>query len=287
MNLPATPNQDNTRQDNTPQDNSDGLAASVPDSWRVLRQLTDARIALGRAGGSLPSKPQLEFQRAHAQARDAVQHRLNVESVKKAIERLHLPVFCVDSAAADRRTYLQRPDLGRRLNANSKTFLAQQYGRNQQSPDLAIVVADGLSALAIETNAARFLAALLPRLHDQGISLAPIVLVQQGRVAIADEIGELLGARMVAILIGERPGLSSPDSMGIYLSWQPKVGLQDSARNCLSNIRPQGMSDAVAVEKFIYLLTEGLRRKLTGVALKDETATNQVRGHEPGRRFIL
>ncbi len=279
----GTPLQNN--QDN--QDNQDELAATVADSWRVLRQLTNARIALGRAGGSLPSKPQLEFQRAHAQARDAVHHPLNVEFVKSAIERLNLPVFCVDSAAANRRTYLQRPDLGRRLNADSRNLLAQQGGRNQEPPDLAIVVADGLSALAIETNAPRFLAALLPRLNAQGISHAPIVLVEQGRVAIADEIGELLGARMVAILIGERPGLSSPDSMGIYLSWQPKVGLQDSARNCLSNIRPQGMSDAVAVEKFMYLLTEARRRKLTGVALKDKTASNQVRGEEPGRRFIL
>jgi ethanolamine ammonia-lyase small subunit len=255
------------------------------DGWQVLRQLTDARIALGRAGGSLPSKPQLEFQRAHAQARDAVHHPLNVESVKRAIERLHSPVFCVDSAAADRRTYLQRPDLGRRLNVGSRDLLVRQSGRGQAPPDLALVVADGLSALAIETNAARFLAVLLPRLNDQGIRLAPIVLVQQGRVAIADEIGELLGARMVAILIGERPGLSSPDSMGIYLSWQPMIGLQDSARNCLSNIRPLGMSDAVAVEKFMYLLTEALRRKLTGVALKDKTTSNQIHAAEPGRRL--
>ena len=148
-------------------------------------------------------------------------------------------------------------------------------------------MADGLSALAIESHAARFLSVLLPKLNQREIKLAPIVVVQQGRVAIGDEIGERFGARMVAILIGERPGLSSPDSMGIYLSWQPKVGLQDSARNCLSNIRTQGMSDAEAVEKFMFLLTEGLRRGLTGVALKDETAASAISNPAQSRRFIL
>lgn len=264
-----------------------GFVTSTPDAWQALRQLTSARIALGRAGSSLPSKPQLEFQRDHALARDAVHHPLNVESVKNAIEALNLPVVRLHSAAADRRTYLQRPDLGRRLNSDSRNRLALQIHRNEEPADLAIVVADGLSALAIETNAARFLAVLLPSLKERGIRLAPVTLVQQGRVAIGDEIGEVLGARMVAILIGERPGLSSPDSMGIYLSWEPKVGLQDSARNCLSNIRPQGMSDPVAVEKFMFLTHEALRRKLTGVALKDETDMHRVEEHERAGRFVL
>lgn len=275
MSEPVTPQRDHT------------LEAVAPDPWQVLRQLTDARIALGRAGTSLPSKPQLEFQRAHAQARDAVHHPLDAEAVRTALELLRLPVLAAHSAARDRRTYLQRPDLGRRLDEESRKLLTRQREHLPEPPDLAIVVADGLSALAIETNAARLLAALLPRLKSQGLSLAPIVLVQQGRVAIADEIGELLGARTVAILIGERPGLSSPDSMGIYLSWQPKVGLQDSARNCLSNIRPQGMSDDLAVEKFMFLLTEALRRQLTGVALKDETTAHQIQGGQSQRRFIL
>lgn len=280
--------------------------SSIQDNWRVLRGLTDARIALGRAGSSLPTKPQLEFQLAHARARDAVHQPLAVESVKGEIERIGLNVICLRSAAADRRVFLQRPDLGRRLSSDSRTSLIQTWSdqtladrtladrtladpvpSKPESPDLAIVVADGLSALAIETNAARFLGALLPSLNDQRIKLAPIVIVEQGRVAIGDEIGELLGARMVAILIGERPGLSSPDSMGIYLSWQPKVGLLDSARNCLSNIRPQGMDDRVALEKFMFLLTEGRRRKLTGVLLKDKTAISQLAGPEQARRFIL
>lgn len=270
-----------------PRDIANEPETSVQDKWQVLRQLTAARIAQGRAGISLPSKPQLEFQRDHALARDAVHHPLDVESVRSAIEHLNLPVVCLHSAATDRRTYLQRPDLGRRLSAGSRGVLEEQSGRQARPADLVIVVADGLSAQAIESNATRFLRLLLPRLNGLGIRLAPIVLVQQGRVAIGDEIGELLGAQMVAILIGERPGLSSPDSMGIYLSWQPKVGLQDSARNCLSNIRPQGMSDGMAVEKFMFLLTEARRRGLTGVALKDETATDRVAEQDPGRRFIL
>ncbi len=267
------------------------LETSVPDRWQVLRQLTDARIALGRAGSSLPTQAQLEFQLAHARARDAVHHAIDVEATSAAIARLNLEVCCLHSAAANRRTYLQRPDLGRVLSADSRRKLIEGLANRELVPelvpDLVLVVADGLSALAIETNAARFLAALLPELNKNGIKLAPIVLVQQGRVAIGDEIGELLGAKVVAILIGERPGLSSPDSMGIYLSWQPKVGLQDSARNCLSNIRPQGMSDRVAVEKFMFLLTEAMRRHLTGVGLKDETAMSRLERTGQERRFIL
>ena len=268
-----------------------GLTTSVQDQWRALRDFTDARIALGRAGTSLPTEPQLEFQLAHARARDAVHHVLDLESVESAIGRLGMKVLCLRSAATDRRVFLQRPDLGRRLSSDSRNSLIQaasdQAATNPGRPDLAIVVADGLSALAIEINAARFFHALIPSLNDQKIKLAPIVIVEQGRVAIGDEIGELLGARMVAILIGERPGLSSPDSMGIYLSWQPKVGLLDSERNCLSNIRPQGMDDSVALEKFMYLLTEARRRKLTGVALKDKTGLSQLGGQKQGRRLML
>jgi ethanolamine ammonia-lyase small subunit len=263
------------------------VETTLVDSWQVLRQLTEARIALGRAGSSLPTKPQLDFQLAHARARDAVHHPLDVGSVRAALENLGLDVKVLQSAAGDRRTFLLRPDLGRRLSEESRLALEAYAAKAARPVDLAIVVADGLSALAIERNAARFLQKLLPKLEHQAITLSPVCLVQQARVALGDDISEVLGAKMVAILIGERPGLSSPDSMGIYMTWQPKVGIQDSARNCLSNIRAQGMSDDVAVEKFIYLLTQAMQRKLTGVALKDETVLDPVRGVTQTRRFIL
>lgn len=263
------------------------LETSSQDPWQVLRTLTDARIALGRAGSSVPTGPQLDFQWAHAQARDAVHHPLNIASMTAALEKLSPEVCMVGSAAKDRPTYLQRPDLGRRLDSDSRKRLDAQAAKTKGSPDLVIVIADGLSALAIEHNAARFLSCLLPALRAQAFTLAPIILVQQGRVAIGDEIGEVLNAKMVAILIGERPGLSAPDSMGIYLSWQPKIGLHDSSRNCLSNIRPQGMSDVVAVEKFMYLLCEATRRKLTGVALKDETIQLRATGVQHTQQLIL
>jgi ethanolamine ammonia-lyase small subunit len=263
------------------------LEPSTQDPWQVLRTLTDARIALGRAGSSVPTGPQLDFQWAHARARDAVHHPLDLASTKAALENLSPEVYLAQSAAKDRLTYLQRPDLGRRLDTDSRKRLDALAAKTKESPDLVIVIADGLSALAIERNAARFLSSLLPALQGQAFTLAPLILVQQGRVAIGDEIGEVLKAKMVAILIGERPGLSSPDSMGIYLSWQPTIGLQDSARNCLSNIRPQGLSDVVAVEKFMYLLCEATRRQLTGVALKDETIQLGATGVPQTQRLIL
>lgn len=263
------------------------LETSAPDRWQLLRQLTDARIALGRAGTSLPTQPQLNFQWAHARARDAVHHTMDVASVQAALETLSLEVFILGSAALDRRTYLRRPDLGRALSEASRQMLCTRAADRTTQADLAIVIADGLSALAIERNAPRLMKTLLPALRHQSITLAPICLVQQARVAIGDEIGEVLGAKMVAIFIGERPGLSSPDSMGIYLSWQPKVGLRDSARNCLSNIRAQGMSDHVAVEKLIFLLTQAMQRKLTGVALKDETVAGPNKNLRHAQGFIL
>jgi ethanolamine ammonia-lyase small subunit len=256
------------------------------DPWHILRQWTDARIALGRSGSSLLTKVQLDFQWAQARARDAVHHPLAVVSLKAELENLLPDVHLLQSAAKDRRTYLQRPDLGRLLSEDSRQHLASQKPL-KDSPDLVLVIADGLSALAIERQALRFLGVLLPALKEHGLKLAPICIVEQGRVAIGDDIGEILGAKMVAVLIGERPGLSSPDSMGIYLSWQPRVGMQDSARNCLSNIRAQGMSDEVAVKRLMFLITEAMRRNLTGVALKDESLTFQSEEVEPTRRFIL
>lgn len=241
--------------------------------WDALRGLTTARIALGRAGVSLPTAPQLAFQLAHAQARDAVHQALDVPALAAALQALGLgggQVLQVHSAAGDRLTYLQRPDLGRRLSDASRAALSAGATAERRF-DLAFVVADGLSSLAVSQHAAPFLAALMARIAPQNWSVAPLVIASQARVAIADEIGELLGARLVVILIGERPGLSSPDSMGLYLTWMPAPGLTDASRNCISNVRPQGLAYADAAYRLHYLMAQAHLRGLSGVALKDES----------------
>jgi ethanolamine ammonia-lyase small subunit len=240
--------------------------------WQALRQFTQARIALGRAGSSLPTAAQLEFQLAHARARDAVHLELDAQALAKTFGMAVGGYGCLQlhSAAASRDIYLQRPDLGRRLDAASRELLAQQA--NAGTPfDLALVIADGLSALAIEQNAAPLIEALLARLAPDGWTLAPPVIVKQGRVAVGDEVGELMGARAVLVLIGERPGLSSPDSLGLYLTWAPRVGLRDDSRNCISNVRPAGLSYEEAAYKLHYLLTQARLGGATGVTLKDDT----------------
>jgi ethanolamine ammonia-lyase small subunit len=238
----------------------------VENPWQALRRFTDARIALGRAGVSQPTEAQLAFQLAHARARDAVHAALDVARLASTFEAgLGLPCMRLHSAAADRHVYLQRPDLGRRLDAASRAALTAG------DHDLAIVVADGLSALAIEQNALPYLEALLPRLALDGWSLAPLAIVEQGRVAVGDEVGQVLGAKSVLVLIGERPGLSSPDSMGLYFTWGPRVGLTDESRNCISNVRPAGLGYADAAARLHYLLAEARRRGLSGVQLKDES----------------
>ena len=249
----------------------------VANPWGQLRQFTAARIALGRSGISLPTQPQLAFQFAHAQARDAVQLSLDVPQLLQDLENARIAdakdCLVLDSAAGDRMTYLQRPDLGRRLSDASRAVLAAQPGQaTVRRHDVSLVVADGLSALAIARNAVPFLAALIRQLAPENWSMAPLVIVKQGRVAVADELGERLGARLVVLLIGERPGLSSPDSMGVYATWMPRVGLNDADRNCISNIRPAGLGCEEAARKLHYLLREMRRRELSGVNLKDETA---------------
>lgn len=249
----------------------------VSNPWAQLRQFTAARIALGRSGISLPTQPQLAFQLAHAQARDAVQLALDVPQLLQDIELTGLAsaqdCLVLDSAAGDRMTYLQRPDLGRRLSDESRAVLAalpvQAAARHC---DISLVLADGLSALAIARNAVPFLAALMPQLAPQNWSMAPLTVVRMGRVAVADEVGERLGARLVVLLIGERPGLSSPDSLGVYATWMPRVGLNDADRNCISNIRPDGLGYGEAARKLHYLLCEMRQREMSGVNLKDETA---------------
>ncbi len=244
-------------------------APARPDPWDALRRFTSARIALGRAGTSLPTQPQLAFALAHARARNAVHHELDFQALAQDLQPLG-QVLRLNSAAADRATYLQRPDLGRRLDEASQAALAALPGT--PAPELAFVIADGLSPLAIERHALPFLRTLLPAITGEW-TLAPLSLVLNARVAVGDAIGEALGAALVVVLIGERPGLSSPDSMGIYLTWQPRSGLTDEARNCISNIRDQGLAYPVAAHKLRYLMNQARQRGLSGVRLKDESET--------------
>jgi ethanolamine ammonia-lyase small subunit len=252
----------------------------IGNPWEQLRRFTAARIALGRTGVSLPTLPQLAFQLAHARARDAVHLPLDASQLLQDIEAQGLAFardgLQLDSAAGDRLTYLQRPDLGRRLDDSSREQLKARAASApvsaQRRYDIAFVIADGLSARAVAQNAAPFLAAAVKRMAPENWSVAPMAVVRLGRVAIADEVAELLDARLVVLLIGERPGLSSPDSMGLYMTWMPRVGLSDADRNCLSNVRPAGMGYDEAAFKLHYLLSEMFRRELSGVQLKDETA---------------
>lgn len=232
-----------------------------------LARLTPARIALGRSGASLPTREVLRFGLAHAQARDAVHAPFHPEAIAAGLAGLGVETLMVESAAGSREDYLRRPDLGRALSAESEAMLAARRGRF----DLAVVVADGLSSTAVQQNAVPLIAALLPFLQRRKLTLAPFVIASQARVALGDAAGEALGARMVAVLIGERPGLSSPDSLGAYLAFGPRRGLTDAARNCISNIRPGGLGFQHAAFKLAWLVEQGLRRSLTGVGLKDES----------------
>lgn len=238
--------------------------------WLELRRLTPARIALGRTGTSLPTRAQLDFQFAHAQARDAVHLPFDHAGLSAQLRERGRDSLLLHSAATDRNSYLQRPDLGRKLSDTSAQALHEHAQANPGGVDVAIVVADGLSALAVHRHTLPFLSRLEEQMSTDGWSLAPVVLVEQGRVAIGDEIGQLLGAKMVVMLIGERPGLSSPDSLGVYFTYNPKVGLTDAYRNCISNVRLEGLSYGMAAHRLLYLMREASRRQLSGVNLKDE-----------------
>ena len=238
--------------------------------WLELRRLTPARIALGRTGTSLPTSAQLDFQFAHAQARDAVHLPFDHAGLSAQLSERGRDSLLLHSAATDRNSYLQRPDLGRKLSDASAQSLRDYAEAHPGGVDLAIVVADGLSALAVHRHTLPFLTRLEEQMSADGWSLAPVVLVEQGRVAIGDEIGQLLGAKMVVMLIGERPGLSSPDSLGLYFTYNPKVGLTDAYRNCISNVRLEGLSYGMAAHRLLYLMREACRRQLSGVNLKDE-----------------
>jgi ethanolamine ammonia-lyase small subunit len=246
----------------------------IDNPWQQLRQFTAARIALGRTGVSQPTQPQLAFQLAHAQARDAVHMALDVPQLLQDLEQAGLvhPGSCLvlDSAAGDRLHYLQHPDSGRRLDDASRERLKALRGSSQErTHDLAFVIADGLSALAIARHAVPLLDAIQSRIAAENWSVGPLAVVRQARVAIG---GELLGARVVVLLIGERPGLSSPDSLGIYLTWMPAPGLTDANRNCISNVRMEGLSYEEAAFKVHYLVAQMHRLQLSGIMLKDESA---------------
>ncbi|MDL5368062.1 ethanolamine ammonia-lyase subunit EutC [Xanthomonas sp. NCPPB 2654] len=258
-------------------DDSDRPARADP--WYALRRLTPARIALGRAGTSLPTAAQLDFQFAHAQARDAVHLRFDHAALRAELARRGREPLLLHSAASDRHVYLQRPDLGRRLSEESTDQLRGHAALQRAPADLAVIVADGLSALAVHRHALPMLERIDALAVAEGWSLAPATLVEQGRVAIGDQIGELLGVRMTLMLIGERPGLSSPDSLGAYFTYAPRIGLTDACRNCISNIRGEGLSYAQAAHKLAYLMREACRRQLSGVQLKDE-AQGTALGHD-------
>lgn len=247
----------------------------VANGWQQLRQFTSARIALGRSGVSVPTQPQLAFQLAHARARDAVHRGLDAPQLLEDLEGAGIAtakdVLVLASAAADRLTYLQRPDLGRRLNAASRDALQAHTQHPQGGYDIAFVIADGLSARAVAQNAVPLMAAVMRQIAPENWAMAPLAIVSQARVAIGDEIGELLRARLVVLLIGERPGLSSPYSLGVYMTWMPRVGLTDASRNCISNIRPAGLSPEAAAFKLHQLAVAMHQRRLSGVLLKDET----------------
>lgn len=257
--------------------------AVIVQPWQALRRHTPARIALGRCGVSQPTAPQLAFQLAHAQARDAVHRQLDIEPLERGLAALGLATLRLHSAAADRPIYLQRPDLGRRLDEASQQRLAARP--RGTAAELAIVIADGLSALAVERHALPLVEALRTRLGTDW-RLAPVALVEQGRVAIGDPIGAALGARLVAVLIGERPGLSSPDSLGIYLTWEPRPGRSDAQRNCISNVRPEGLAIGEAARRLAWLLEAARTRGLSGVGLKDESSPGPALGGT-SRNFLL
>jgi ethanolamine ammonia-lyase small subunit len=238
--------------------------------WTKLGRFTRARIALGRAGVSMPTKPLLDFQFAHALARDAVHLPMDRDGIVARLKATGYSAIELKSAARDRTAYLQRPDLGRRLDDAARVKLSSLAEQGTRGFDIAFVVADGLSAFAVNQHAINMLDAIRPGLVELNWRIAPVSVVEQGRVAIGDEIGALLGAQVVVILIGERPGLSAPDSLGLYITYAPRPGLTDAARNCISNVRPDGQSFSVAARRLLYLLVEARRRRLSGVDLKDE-----------------
>jgi ethanolamine ammonia-lyase small subunit len=237
-------------------------------SMRDLRDLTPARVGLGRAGASMPTKALLEFTLDHARARDAVHAAFDIPALISGLGDLGLGALDVSSRARNRKDYLRRPDLGRTLDAASQHLLASHNGNSCQ---LAIALGDGLSPAAVNAHAIELVRSLIPRLAVDGVEIGHAVVASGARVALGDEIGAILGARMIVMLIGERPGLSAPDSLGAYLTFAPRPGLTDAERNCVSNIHRSGLGYDEAAFRIAWLIREGLAREVTGVALKDES----------------
>jgi len=240
------------------------------DHWEDLKQFTDARIALGRCGAAIPLSEVLKFKMAHAQARDAVHTDFDVKPIEDYLSKFSIRFLELQSHADDRSNYLVRPDLGRILSPESVDTLKEWSKQERDSIDFTLVISDGLSATAMHENVIPFLSAFFPMFQLSGLNMGPVILVKQGRVAVGDHIAELLKSKSVAILIGERPGLSSPDSMGIYLSYNARVGTTDEVRNCISNVRKAGLSYYAAAQKLSYLLEQSHLRSISGVNLKDD-----------------
>lgn len=245
------------------------------DIWYPLKAFTAARIALGRTGTAIPLKEVLEFKLAFAFAKDAVYSTLDTEVLEEKLKVLDLPIYTLQSKATTRAEYLQRPDWGRLLDDTSIDLL--RNNRQETPYNVAIIIADGLSATAINKHAFPVVQLLIKALKSMSYTLAPLSIVQQGRVAIGDETGYGLNAQMSLVLIGERPGLTSPDSMGAYLTFNPQPGLTDESRNCVSNIRPEGLNYELAAHKILYLIQESLRLQLSGVELKDNAGSDLIR----------
>lgn len=241
-------------------------AVATPDPWAHLRQFTEARIALGRCGTSLPLKECLEFKLAHAKARDAVHQPVEMKVLAQELEKEKISSLQLTSSTTDRKEYLTRPDKGRCLCNTSKELLDQ----HKKEYDIAVIIVDGLSAPAVHHSAVAVTCGLFNIIKTTTLTFAPVSLVKNGRVAIGDEIASLLNAKMAVVLIGERPGLSSPNSLGAYLTFNPKFGTTDEARNCISNIREGGLSVTNAIRKISYLIEMALQKKYTGVELKDK-----------------
>jgi ethanolamine ammonia-lyase small subunit len=241
---------------------------NMNDPWHTLRQFTQARIAQGRAGCGLPASALLDFQLAHAAARDAVHQPWAIDRFAKAVEMLGLETLILATPITSRVQYLLRPDLGRCLDEASRQRLKS---RTAEAIDVALIISNGLSSTAVDSHGLALLEAIVDTYRRSGLRLGPVCLASDGRVALSDEIGALLNARLAVIIVGERPGLSAADSLGIYLTYAPRIGNTDAERNCISNIRPpDGLPYQAAAAKLAYLTHEALQRGFSGVRLKDD-----------------
>lgn len=248
----------------------------IKDEWTFLKSFTGARIALGRTGVSIPLAENLRFKLAHAHARDAVFSIVDSRTISESLATLDIPVYKVHSQAVSREVYLQRPDKGRVLDEASFSLL---MALNLAATDVSIVISDGLSAAAVNENAVPLIHQLSLLLKSGKYTIAPVVIAEQARVAISDEIGHLLHAKLTVNLIGERPGLSSVNGMGAYITFAPKPGLTDERRNCISNIRSEGLTVSQAADKIFYLINHAFQLKNTGIALKDNDSIGSVNNY--------